>query len=237
VSDTPTITITQHGPYLVSGGLALREQAIGIDDAGNSWDWRDGPAVPAPERYALCRCGQSANKPFCDGSHARVGFDGTETAGRERFDSTARIIDGPTMTLADDSALCAFARFCDGYGRIWNTVTETDGEAARQIAARQAGHCPSGRLVVRDRQTSGSVLEPEFEPSIVLVEDPQQDASGPLWVRGGVTILAADGTAYEVRNRVTLCRCGQSSNKPFCDGTHAHVGFRAHPADPATAAT
>jgi CDGSH-type Zn-finger protein len=124
-------------------------------------------------------------------------------------------------------------------------VTETDGEAARQIVARQAGqivarqagHCPSGRLVVRDRQASGSVLEPEFEPSIILVEDPQQDASGPLWVRGGVTILAADGTSYEVRNRVTLCRCGRSSDKPFCDGTHAHIGFREHAADPATAAT
>jgi len=39
-------------------------------------------------------------------------------------------------------------------------------------------------------------------------------------------VEASDGTTYEVRDRVTLCRCGHSSNKPFCDGTHKVVGFR-----------
>jgi CDGSH-type Zn-finger protein len=41
-----------------------------------------------------------------------------------------------------------------------------------------------------------------------------------------VRVVAADGTPYEVRNRVTLCRCGNSRNKPFCDGSHEDVGFR-----------
>jgi CDGSH-type Zn-finger protein len=50
--------------------------------------------------------------------------------------------------------------------------------------------------------------------------------NGPLWVRGGVSVEAADGFEYEVRNRVTLCRCGQSNNKPFCDGSHWDVGFK-----------
>jgi CDGSH-type Zn-finger protein len=49
---------------------------------------------------------------------------------------------------------------------------------------------------------------------------------GPLWVRGGVRITGSDGRDYEVRNRATLCRCGASSNKPFCDGTHKKIGFR-----------
>lgn len=49
---------------------------------------------------------------------------------------------------------------------------------------------------------------------------------GPLWVRGGIPVESSDGATYEVRNRVTLCRCGRSSNKPFCDGTHKGVGFR-----------
>jgi CDGSH-type Zn-finger protein len=64
-----------------------------------------------------------------------------------------------------------------------------------------------------------------FEPSIGVVEDPQIGVSGPLWVRGGIQVEAADGTPYEVRNRVTLCRCGASQNKPFCDGSHAAIGF------------
>jgi CDGSH-type Zn-finger protein len=178
------------------------------------------------DSYSLCRCGESANKPFCDGSHARVDFDGEETASRRPFAQEAEMLSGPTMDLADDQPLCAFARFCDGYGSIWANIERTDGEQARELVAHQGTHCPSGRLVVRDNQ-EGEIVEPRFEPSVVLVEDPQENVSGPIWVRGGVQVIAADGFGYEVRNRVTLCRCGQSSNKPFCDGTHASIGFRA----------
>jgi CDGSH-type Zn-finger protein len=49
---------------------------------------------------------------------------------------------------------------------------------------------------------------------------------GPLLVRGGIPVESEDGRPYEVRNRVTLCRCGHSRNKPFCDGTHDQIGFR-----------
>ena len=69
-------------------------------------------------------------------------------------------------------------------------------------------------------------VEPQLPVSIGLVEDPAQGCSGPLWLRGRIPVKAADGFQYEVRNRVTLCRCGQSKNKPFCDGTHAAIKFR-----------
>ena len=78
--------------------------------------------------------------------------------------------------------------------------------------------CPSGRLVAHDRD--GKAIEPDFEPSIGLVHDTQAAKMGPLWVRGGIQVESADGKPYEVRNRVTLCRCGKSRNKPFCDGSH-----------------
>ncbi|MGA2321026.1 MAG: CDGSH iron-sulfur domain-containing protein [Solirubrobacteraceae bacterium] len=226
--DAPRITITENGPYLVSGALPLKEQSLGLDASGNTWDYEDVNDVEAGESYALCRCGQSASKPFCDGAHARVGFQGAETASRRPFHDDAELIEGPTMELADNRRLCAFARICDGHGRIWNTVLTAEDETSRELVAHQATHCPSGRLLVSDKP-GGDAYELPFEPSIVLIEDPQENASGPIWVRGGVTVLAADGTEYESRNRVTLCRCGQSANKPFCDGTHAHVGFRAHP--------
>ena len=226
----PTILITENGPYLVSGAVALTEQALTVDATGNTWDFADTgtePPPPADERYALCRCGHSSHKPFCDGTHARVGFDGTETASRRSFDEDAEVSRGPGVDLADDRPLCAFARICDGHGRIWNTVLETDDPDKRMIVEHQGSHCPSGRLVVREHD-SGEPIEPDYAPSIVLLEDPQQDASGPIWARGGITLRSADGFVYETRNRVTLCRCGESSNKPFCDGTHAHIGFRAH---------
>ena len=64
-----------------------------------------------------------------------------------------------------------------------------------------------------------------MEPGIGLVEDPQKKVSGPIWVKGGVEIESEDGQAYEARNRVTLCRCGQSDNKPFCVGNHIRAQF------------
>ena len=73
--------------------------------------------------------------------------------------------------------------------------------------------------------TGGPAVEPHFEPSIGLVQDTAKGVSGPLWVRGGVQVLGADGSAYEIRNRVALCRCGASGNKPFCDGSHVSSGF------------
>jgi len=89
----------------------------------------------------------------------------------------------------------------------------------KRIAIEEAGNCPSGRLVIWDKKEKA--IEPEFEPSIVLVEDPQEDMSGPIWVRAGIPVESADGSTYEIRNRVALCRCGKSSNKPFCDGGHS----------------
>ena len=70
----PKIEVTKDGPYLVSGNLPLSEQWIVTNDEGDSLDYREGKKFPAQAQYALCRCGQSANKPFCDGSHNRTGF-------------------------------------------------------------------------------------------------------------------------------------------------------------------
>jgi len=104
-------------------------------------------------------------------------------------------------------------------------MEQTEIPEARDLVIREAGNCPSGRLVAQDRKTYKDI-EPEFEPSIGLVEDPAEGCSGGLWVRGGITVESADGYTYETRNRVTLCRCGASENKPFCDGTHASVKFK-----------
>jgi CDGSH-type Zn-finger protein len=213
------INIIKDGPYRVAGGPPLSTQAIGVDQARESVEWVDDGAVATAGPYFLCRCGHSANKPFCDGSHAREGFDGSETAARTPFADQAERLDGPLVRLADARALCAGARFCDRAGTVWASLAGVDTPQARASYVDQVGQCPSGRLVALDAQT-GEAIEPALPPSIVLVEDPDQGASGPIWVRGGIEIVGADGVAYEIRNRVTLCRCGASANKPFCDGSH-----------------
>jgi CDGSH-type Zn-finger protein len=218
------VTIRKDGPYIVSGGVPLARQHIVTNAEGESLEWREGERFPDAQTYALCRCGNSAKKPFCDGTHAKIGFDGTETADRAPFDKGAEVIEGPAVSLQDNEKLCAFARFCDPAGRVWNLVGVSDDPRARALVEHEAGHCPAGRLVARDRD--GHALEPKHEPSIGLVEDTARGESGPIWVRGGIPVVSADGTTYEVRNRVTLCRCGASDNKPFCNGAHASMHFR-----------
>ncbi len=214
------IQVTKDGPYLVTGGLPVSEQRIVTNAEGESLEYREGKKFPAQAQYALCRCGQSANKPFCDGTHAKVHFDGTETASHEPYLKQAETIEGPAMLLTDQENLCAFARFCDPKGRIWNLVKQTDNPEVREIVKHEAAHCPAGRLVVWDRET-GKPIEPKFEPSLGLIEDTAKEVGGPIWVRGGIPVVSADGETYEIRNRMTLCRCGRSDNKPFCNGAHA----------------
>jgi CDGSH-type Zn-finger protein len=132
--------------------------------------------------------------------------------------------DGPTLALSDVEGLCAFARFCDPGGKIWSLIDSTDHPEARELVIREAMHCPAGRLVLHDKKTHREIEE-RLPPSIGIVEDPVVGCSGPLWVRWGITIESADGKRYEKRNRVTLCRCGASDNKPFCNGSHASMMF------------
>jgi CDGSH-type Zn-finger protein len=221
---TRKIVITASGPYIVYGGVPLRIETIGTDADGQSARWEPGRTIETEERYALCRCGSSATKPFCDGTHARVAFDAREVASRAPHAEQAERIDGPDLVLEDAKPLCAYARFCDRAGTIWALIGESGDPAKRAIVEQEARNCPSGRLVVREKATRRA-LEPTLAPELSLVEDPAKACSGPLFVKGGIPIESQDGTTYEVRNRVTLCRCGLSQNKPFCDGSHADLPF------------
>jgi CDGSH-type Zn-finger protein len=220
------IVVSKDGPYLVSGSIPLDMQIINPNKDGLSWDWKKGKEFDVKEPdYSLCRCGQSKNKPFCDGTHTKIRFDGTERATRKPYVRQAETFDGPTLTLSDAEDLCAFARFCDPEGKIWSVIEQTDDPKMRELAIREANHCPAGRLVVHDKKT-GKEIEDELSPAIGVIEDPALGCSGPLWVRGGITIESQDGKLYEARNRVTLCRCGASSNMPFCNGSHASIKFK-----------
>jgi CDGSH-type Zn-finger protein len=220
------VAVSNNGPYLVTGDISLAKQTILTDAEGRSEAWREGEGVPHKETYALCRCGASRTKPFCDGTHLKIGFDGAETASRDAYLGQAKVLDGPVLHLTDAESLCAFGRFCDPNGQVWSQVDQTDDPQVRAKFVRQVNNCPAGRLMAWDKVT-GRPIEHALPISIGLVEDPEQHCSGPLWLRGGIPIISANGFEYEVRNRVTLCRCGESKNKPFCDGSHAAIKFQA----------
>ncbi len=219
------IRIMPNGPYLVSGGVPLTERYPAKSEHGEPLAWDPvGAAADAPavrERYALCRCGQSGTKPFCDGSHARLGFDGTLTADRGPSAARRRTLSGVSLVVTDDPTLCVHAGFCGTrLTNVWKMARRADDPEVRARLATMIHNCPSGRLKAAPAD-GAAPIEPQYTPSIATICD------GPLWVRGGIPVEAPDGFTYEVRNRVTLCRCGQSRNKPFCDGTHVEAGFSA----------
>lgn len=218
------IRIMSNGPYLVSGGIPLTQRYPAMSTHGEPLAWdpvgADGEDAPPQERYALCRCGHSSNKPFCDGTHARVGFDGSLTADRGPGTSRRTTMRGAGVVMTDEPALCVHAGFCGTrLTNVWKMIDRAEDPEVRSRLLEMVAHCPSGRLEARTE--SDVPIEPSYTLSVATIPD------GPLWVRGGIAVEAPDGHTYEVRNRVTLCRCGQSKNKPFCDGTHVDAGFSA----------
>lgn len=224
--ETIRIDILAQGPYLVYGRPPLAAQYIMPDDNNESWYFQEGRHFSTEtEPTALCRCGSSRRHPFCDGSHTQTEWDPRLTAPTEMNPDDTETIEGATVDLLDRAELCVFARFCHPHGDTWELTEHSEDPEARRLAIREASMCPSGRLTARDRQTL-QLFEFRFEPSLGLIEDDAIGSSGGLWVRGGIPIRHPSGGTYEIRNRAVLCRCGQSANKPYCDGTHAAVKWR-----------
>lgn len=218
----PRIKITKDGPYLVTGNVPIDEKII--VSVGSHYEWKDGRELPQAESYALCRCGDSKNAPFCDSSHKYAEFYSKEFASKMSYFDRASVVRGPEngVDLFDDDR-CAFARFCHAdEGNVWNLIDKSDDEKLADKAIETAMACPSGRLVATK---NGKVLEPELEPSITIVQDPEKGTSAGIYVKGYITIEGADGTVYEPRSRVMLCRCGQSTDMPFCDASHISSRF------------
>lgn len=215
------IKILECGPYMVTGNIPLSEKII--VSKGKINEFRDGRKLPQAEEYALCRCGESKIAPFCDGSHEKVSFLGVEWATIGKFEDRAVMIVGPDLDLLDDNR-CAFARFCHREdGNVWALTENSNIPKYRAEAIIAASECPSGRLVAYDK--TGRAIEPEYVPSIEILQDSEKEVSGPIFVKGKIPVESSEGLTYEIRNRVALCRCGKSRNSPFCDATHISIKF------------
>ena len=106
------IVIKKDGPYIVSGNIPLAKEFSLVGESGQPETWEQGESYPQQEAYALCRCGKSKTKPFCDHSHEKSYFDGTERASKETYLEQAEVLDGPELELTDAEVLCSLARFC-----------------------------------------------------------------------------------------------------------------------------
>ncbi|MDR3205981.1 MAG: CDGSH iron-sulfur domain-containing protein [Candidatus Methanoplasma sp.] len=206
------IVVTKDGPYMVYGSPPLFEGAIKIDGLGRSLEWKKGERLYPDEIYALCRCGKSKNKPFCDNAHSK-GFDGAETAPLNGYEDRANTEKGVSgVELLQDPALCTGSGFCHAKYSISAAIKK---EKTIDAAKQQCSDCAGGSLVLR---IDGKLSEEPLPKEIVATVTPRRE--GPIRVTGGIPVESETGKTYEVRNRVALCRCGLSGNKPFCDGRH-----------------
>jgi len=224
------IVVIKNGPYVVEGDIPLVSKTQVVSEHGEPLTWRkDGEIAVSPGEYRLCRCGQSANRPFCDGTHEKVEFDGTETAATSLLATRkSQIPRGTGIVVEKDTSLCMLSGYCEfndtGLGRL---VAATQDTKMRSLIIAMVERCPSGALTYR-MEADGPDIEPDLPPQIAVTTEIASFGPivGPLWVTGNIPIERSDGQPLETRNRVTLCNCGNSCNKPLCDGTHRDMAQR-----------
>ena len=213
------IAVMKNGPYAVDPGVPLKDvDSVASAQGGVALYQEEKTYAPAGEEIHLCRCGFSQNKPYCDGHHVKVGFDGTETNNRKSYDEGAKLYKGAKYNLLDNESFCTAARFCDVGEGAWAATAQPDADSVKYVE-HVGCNCNGGRLTLVDKNT-GEKIEQPLDKEIYFVKDVPEKHLGPINVRGGIQVVGADGFEYEVRNRVALCRCGKSNNKPFCDSAH-----------------
>ena len=217
--ESQKITVRPNGPYIVRGGIPLVRKTQVMSEHGEPLTWKKADVLSNESTYRLCRCGQSNTKPFCDGTHTLVDFDGSETADPGPMADRETIFRGQQIVVRDDHSLCVHSGFCGNrITNIWKMLKDPDDSLVRGQIMAMVEKCPSGTLTFA-LESDGEVVEPDLPKEIAVIAD------GPIWVSGEILVERRDGQPLETRNRMTLCRCGASSNKPFCDGTHKEVGF------------
>jgi CDGSH-type Zn-finger protein len=217
------IVVEDNGPYMVHGDVPLVRKAQVVSEYGEPLTWKKGEAIETGETYYLCRCGQSREQPFCDGTHGEIDFDGKESADT-RVTAERQVIypGGTKIVVKRDYSLCIESGFCGN--RITNIEKMVPDTADTQVRAQVIAmieRCPSGSLTYSIEEGEADI-EPDLPQQIAVTTEITSDGpiAGPLWVTGNIPVERADGQPFETRNRVTLCCCGLSKNKPLCDGTH-----------------
>jgi CDGSH-type Zn-finger protein len=201
----PVISCSKNGPMIVKG----------LENFIDS----DGSCLETKPAMGLCRCGASLNKPFCDGNHKYAGF--TDELSPDRSEDKVNSYQGKDITIHNNPLICSVAEYChteletvfNVHRDPWIDPDEDSLERIRTLIDK----CPSGALSYSVRGEPQPVAE--CAPAITI------EKNGPLRITGSIELKDANWGQGASREHYTLCRCGASRNKPFCDGTHSTVGF------------
>ncbi len=179
-----------------------------------------GEKVETDEKIALCRCGHSENKPFCDGTHKKVDFSG-ERESNASF-SKERAYEGMEITIHDNRTICCHAGECvSNLNSVFDINTNpwiNPDNATVQEVIDVVNKCPSGAL----SYSINNVQTRDFDnnPEINIAQN------GPYYVAGNIEINVQEEIQPPSKEHYSLCRCGASKNKPYCDGSHSGIEFK-----------
>jgi CDGSH-type Zn-finger protein/truncated hemoglobin YjbI len=217
----PEIRCARNGPYLVTGAERVR-------------NWL-GEEIATTPQMALCRCGESAIKPTCDGACATSGF--TDKKDPDRVPDKRDTYDGVQLTVFDNRGICQHSGFCtDRLATVFHTegafVSPSGGRMDEIV--RAVRDCPSGALsyAIDGIEARAQVdWDNRREPAVQVSKD------GPYRITGGITLGDSEGNPVKRAQgssleHYALCRCGHSQNKPFCSGMHWYVDFKDPVPDP-----
>lgn len=180
---------------------------------------------------ALCRCGASKNKPFCDGTHNVIRFSSANKT-LENDDIKKIVIKdkrrdypGKEVTVHDNRKICSHAAECVNNlssvfklgSRPWINPDASKMNDIVEVVRR----CPSGALSYSIDGVEYRDPEEQRNPTVTVLKN------GPYHITGGIELIGdniqfGEGASKE---HYTLCRCGASKNKPFCDGAHKSSNF------------
>ena len=204
------INAIKNGPYMV-------------ENLGNL-ETSKGEKFPKKDFFALCRCGKSKIKPFCDGTHVKVKFKDNKR--KNRVHSKLKNYTGKEITIHDNRGICAHRGHCTDFSpKVFRPNWSADNKDRWidpngddfETTIKTIKMCPSGALSF----TKDGVLHKNFNRNQKIIVT----KNGPYDIEGGIEYKDSAGNKPAATEHYCLCRCGAAKNKPFCDGSHRDIEF------------
>jgi len=200
------IEILEDGPVILKGITGLTNSK--------------GEEVETEKVTALCRCGHSSNKPYCDGTHKKVGFSGKREI--DKPVNKEREYAGENIVVYDNRIVCSHAGECvrnlPKVFRLGERPWIAPDNATMEEVISVVHKCPSGALSYSVDGKHHRDFSHETEINIAY--------NGPYNVTGDIQINVEESLSPPSKEHYSLCRCGASKNKPYCDGSHGEAGFK-----------
>jgi CDGSH-type Zn-finger protein len=224
IDTKPKILPLPNGPYYLINDMEPKV----VENLKNF----KGEPLSTTVGIALCRCGKSNRKPFCDGTHSIIGFSSQNVNLNENDTNKLTIKNkrrdyvGKEITIHDNRKICSHAKECvNNLPSVFKLGSkpwiDSDGSKIQDII-NTVRKCPSGALSYSIDGIEYRDPKEQRDPILTVLKN------GPYYITGGIDLIGeniefGEGASKE---HYTLCRCGTSENKPFCDGTHRTINFK-----------